>query len=112
MDMNIKKEIDQEENTEIKEETPNYAYVTDSEGKLVGKVTFRQLISARPVEKIKQIMAENIHYVHTDDDAEQVAYLLDKYNLLAIPVVDDDRKMVGIITVDDILGYVLETKDV
>ena len=57
-------------------------------------------------------MMENVHSVHTEDDAEQVAYLLDKYNILAIPVDDDDKTMVGIITIDDILGYVLETKEV
>ncbi len=97
--------------TEIKEETPNYAYVTDKDGKLVGKVTFRQLLSAKTVEKIKNIMTKNIISVHTDDTAQQVAYVLDKYNLLAIPVVDDNKTMVGIITIDDILSYVLESKE-
>jgi len=103
--------IEKIKNTEIKEESPNYAYVIDSEKKLVGKVTFRDLISAKPVEKIKNIMSKNVISVRTDDNAEQVAYILDKYNLLAIPVVDDNKKMMGIITIDDVLNYVLEKKE-
>ena len=104
--------IEKIKNTEIKEESPNYAYVIDSEKKLVGKVTFRELILAKPVEKIKNIMSKNVISVRTDDNAEQIAYILDKYNLLAIPVIDDNKKMMGIITIDDVLSYVLEKKEV
>jgi magnesium transporter len=95
-------------------ETVFYVYAVDGEGRLVGVVSLRQLITSAPASMLRQIMNADVIRVHVDTDQEQVARLVAKYDLLAIPVVDDDERLVGIITVDDVIDVLREeaTEDV
>ena len=89
-------------------ETIYYAYVVDPEGRLEGAVTFKHLL-LEPLEvKVAEIMQTKPACVHVDDSAKEVAYVFDKYNLMAVPVIDHNRVIQGIITIDDILSLVIE----
>lgn len=90
-----------------------YLYVTDAGGRLVGVVSLRQLLLSAPGTPLGDIMNSRVISVHTDAPQEQVADLVDKYQLLAIPVVDDDKVLVGMVTVDDVIEVIetLTTKD-
>ena len=87
-------------------ETIYYLYVIDSKGHLVGVLSLRELIVAKPLTHISEIMWRDVRYVNVNDDQEDVANIVSKYNFLAIPVVDDDNILRGIITVDDIIDVI------
>ena len=91
-----------------------YLYVTDAEGRLVGVVSLRQLLVVAPGTPLKKIMTTDVISVVTDMDQEDVAKLVAKYNILAIPVVDRDARLVGIITVDDVVDVIRDeaTEDI
>ncbi len=95
-------------------ETVFYVYVVNEEGRLVGVVSLRQLITSPPTVTLRQIMNPDVILVDVETDQEQVAALVAKYDLLAIPVVDEARRLVGIITVDDVIDVLREeaTEDV
>lgn len=80
-----------------------YLYVVDQVGHLLGVVTLRQLLLSDPQATLGSVMMASLIKVRTDTDQEDVAQLAARYDLLAIPVTDDDNKLVGIVTVDDIL---------
>lgn len=88
-------------------ETINYLYVIDQNRKLVGVVSYRDLLIADLTEKIRDIMYERVIYVLEDMDQEEVARLIERYDFLAIPVVNEDHILMGIITVDDIIDVVI-----
>jgi len=92
----------------LDKETIYYSYVIDEHGILIGIVSLKDLLLADPDIKVQDIMTTNIVYSNTTDDQEEVAQVLTKYDLSAIPVVDKDRKLVGIITVDDIVDVIHE----
>ena len=92
-------------------ETINYLYVIDQERKLVGVVSYRALILAEPGATIVEIMNGRVLSVPVDADQEEVAQLIQKYDLVAIPVVEADGTLVGIITVDDILDVIVREAD-
>jgi magnesium transporter len=92
----------------LDKETIYYSYVVDEPGMLLGIVSLKDLLLADPEKKVRDIMATNIIYSNTTDDQEEAARILTKYDLNAIPVVDKDRKLVGIITVDDIVDVIHE----
>ncbi|HAS73507.1 MAG TPA: magnesium transporter, partial [Clostridiales bacterium UBA8960] len=89
-------------------ETIYYIYVTDDIDRLVGVISLRELIISPPNRPIEQIMNENLITVNINEDQESVANLVSKYDLLAIPVIDDLGVLRGIITIDDILDVVVE----
>ena len=91
-----------------------YVYVVDDRGHLVGVVSLRQLITVPPTKKLKGIMVTDVISVRTDMDQEEVAAVVERYNILAVPVVDEENKLVGIITVDDIIDVIREeaTEDI
>ncbi len=91
-------------------ETIYYIYILDDEGHLRGVVSARQLVSAmgKPNTRIGDLMEENLVTVNVDDDQEVVAQKVARYDLLAIPVVDQARHMLGIITHDDVIDVVVE----
>jgi Mg2+ transporter MgtE len=84
-------------------ETAYYVYVVDSDERLVGVISLRDLIVAKPDERIETFMVPNVRYVHTADHADEVARVLTHYNLLALPVIDDESRLAGIVTVDDMM---------
>ena len=84
----------------INRETIYTCYVTEKR-KLIGVVNVKDLLTTGDNHTIEEIMETNMIYVHTHDDQEEAATLINKYGLIAIPVVDNDMRMVGIVTVDD-----------
>jgi len=95
-------------------ETIYYVYVVDSQSKLSGVLSLRDLIAAQDGTLLKEIMYRNVISVPADMDQEEVARIVARYDLLAVPVVDDDQRLLGIITVDDILDVIEEeaTEDI
>jgi magnesium transporter len=95
-------------------ETVSYAYAVDQHGTLLGVVSLRDLVISPADRAIAEIMNPNLVSVSAEDDQEDVARLIAKYDLLALPVVDRHHHVVGIITVDDAIDVVQEeaTEDV
>lgn len=89
-------------------ETIYYVYVVDATGRLVGVVSLRDLILARPLAPLASIMRTNVVSARVDDDQEAVARAFEKYRLQALPVVDPGNRLLGVVTVDDILHVVTE----
>lgn len=84
-------------------EMPFYLYVVDEYGKLVGVSSLRQLVVVPPDRQLKQFMTTDVFSVKTDMDQEEVAKLVARYDILAVPVVDENNRLVGIVTVDDVI---------
>ncbi|HXG67871.1 MAG TPA: magnesium transporter [Blastocatellia bacterium] len=91
-----------------------YLYVVDSRNHLLGVVSLRQLLLNPPSTPLRKIMINDVIKVTTHTDQEEVARAVATYNLLAVPVVDHENKLVGIITVDDIIDVMREeaTEDI
>ena len=83
-----------------------YVYVTNEHNHLVGVLSLRQLLTVSPAKQLKDIMITDVISVRTDMDQEEVAHLVARYNILAIPVVDEANKLQGIITVDDVIDVI------
>lgn len=84
-------------------ETIYSLYVTDSQRHLTGILSLRDLVVAQPEQTVGEIMGRDLVSVHTDTDREEVARVIQRYDFLAVPVVDREQRLVGIITVDDVL---------
>lgn len=91
-----------------------YLYVIDNEKHLVGVVSLRQLILNPPEKKLKEIMTREVIKVNVNTDREEVAKIVERYDLLAVPVVDEEDRLIGIITVDDVIDVIREetTEDI
>ncbi|MEQ8542072.1 MAG: magnesium transporter [Coleofasciculus sp. D1-CHI-01] len=84
-------------------ETIYYVYVTDAERHLSGIVSLRDLVVSPPEQTLGAVMTRDAVCVHTDTDQEDVARLIQRYDFLAVPVVDREHRLVGIVTVDDVI---------
>ncbi len=84
-------------------ETIYTLYVTDASRHLSGILSLRELVVTQPAQPIRDIMTRDVISVHTDTDQEEVARTLQHYDFLAVPVVDSEQRLVGIVTVDDVL---------
>ncbi len=80
-----------------------YLYVVDEYGKLVGVSSLRQLVVVSPETPLKDFMTTDVFSVQTDMDQEEVAKLVARYDILAVPVVDGSNRLMGIVTVDDVI---------
>jgi len=91
-----------------------YLYVMDGRRHLVGVVSLRRLLLVSPETPLKRIMTADVMSVRVDTDQEEVARMVASYNLLAIPVVDEENKLAGIITVDDVIDVIKDeaTEDI
>lgn len=89
-------------------EIPYYLFVVDERNHLVGVVDVRDLITAMPQVHIRDIMDPNVISVHVLTDQEEVAHIMKKYELAVLPVVDDEKRLVGIISYEDILHVLSE----
>ncbi len=85
-----------------------YLYITDDDGGLTGVISLRDLVTTPPEVRLKDIMAKHVHSVRPETDQEEVAHVVSQYNYLAIPVVDSDDHILGIVTVDDVVDVVRE----
>lgn len=97
----------------LNRETIYTCYVLEKR-KLIGAVSLKELLTSGDNRTIEEIMEDNVLYVNTHDDQEEVVNLISKYNLIAMPVVDTDMRMVGIVTVDDAMEVMEEeaTEDI
>ncbi|QNO13456.1 magnesium transporter [Alkalicella caledoniensis] len=95
-------------------ETVYYLYTVDENDKLAGVVSLRELIVSQDEEVLSEIMRTTVLSVQANTDQEEVAHLVQKYNFLAVPVVDEGNKLLGIITVDDVMDVIEEetTEDI
>lgn len=95
-------------------EMPFYIYVVDEKERLVGVSSLRQLVVVPPMTPLSNFMMRDVISVTTDMDQEEVAKIVARYNILAVPVVDENEKMVGIVTVDDVIDVFREeaTEDI
>jgi magnesium transporter len=89
-------------------ETLYYIYVCRPSGELLGVVSLRDLILSDPGQALSEIMTENVFYVSAFDDQEKVAHAIARYDLGALPVVDRRSRMLGVVTVDDVVDVVIE----
>jgi magnesium transporter len=84
-------------------ETIYYLYVTDAARHLTGILSLRDLVTAPPNQQVGDIMVREFVSVQTDTDQEEVAHIIQRYDFLAVPVVDAEQRLVGIVTVDDVI---------
>ena len=106
--MTVEQAFDHIRSTGVDSETVYTCYVTDSRRKLEGIVTVRELLLAPKTELLRNIMETNVKFVSTHTDQEEAARLLSKYDFLALPVVDAEERLVGIVTVDDAMDVIQE----
>jgi magnesium transporter len=92
-------------------ETITYAYVVDRHGILQGVLSLRDLVLARADKKISDVMQPHVITVNDDDDQHEVVRVATKYGLMAVPVIDRSRRIVGIVTVDDVVEVIEEKQD-
>lgn len=91
-----------------------YIYVVNVHGSLIGVVSLRQLVTSRPDAQLHDIMNPHVVSVRTDEDQEEVARIVSRYDFLAVPVVDEPNRLVGVVTVDDVIDVIREeaTEDI
>ena len=106
-DMTVEEAILKIRQIGINRETIYTCYVTEKR-KLIGVVSLKELLVSGDTRTIEEIMETNLLYVHTHDDQEEAAAMINKYGLIAIPVVDKEMRMVGIVTVDDAIDVIEE----
>lgn len=109
--MTVKEAFDRIRKTAVDKETIYTCYVTDTGRHLLGVVTAKDLMISSPEQIIGDIMDEDVISVTTHDDKENVANQIDKYGFLAMPVVDNENRLVGIVTVDDAIDVLQEEVD-
>ncbi len=105
-EMTVKEALQRVKKTGIDKETIDNCFVTDYNRKLEGIVSLRKLILNDENLKVHQVMDRQIIYAHTLEDQEEVANSFKKYDLLSMPVVDKEKRLVGIITIDDIVDVI------
>ncbi len=113
-DATAKEAIESLQKEHMDVEMPFYLYVVDDYGKLAGVSSLRQLVVVPPETPLKNFMTTDVFSVQTDMDQEEVAKIVANYNILAVPVVDETNKLVGIVTVDDVIDIFREeaTEDI
>ena len=105
-DMTVSQAISKIRNTVEDMENVYTCYVIDEVRKLEGVISLKELITSEDDVPIQSIMNKNVISVHTNDDQEKVAEIIKKYNLIVLPVTDDENRLLGIITIDDIMDVV------
>jgi len=86
-------------------------YVVDDENVLIGRLSLKDLLTANEKAKVKSVFIPKVDYVNINEKGEEVAKLMAKYDLEAVPVVDDKKKLLGRITIDDIVDFIKEEAD-
>jgi len=107
----VKEAIEAIQNARINTEIVYTIYVIDKTRKLIGVIALKDLLLHKNNEVVDSFMEENIISVTTNEDKEEVAKMFDKYDFLAMPVVDKDNRLVGIVTVDDAIDVLAEESE-
>ncbi|MEW5908422.1 MAG: magnesium transporter [Thermodesulfobacteriota bacterium] len=102
-DITAKEAIEQIQKEHHEVEMPFYLYVVDEYGKLAGVSSLRQLVLVPPETPLREFMTTDVVSVETNVDQEEVAKMVAQYDILAVPVVDENHRLVGIVTVDDVI---------
>jgi magnesium transporter len=102
-DVTAREAIESLQKEHLDVEMPFYLYVVNEYGKLVGVSSLRQLVVVPPETPLKEFMTTDVFCVQTNMDQEEVAKLVARYDILAVPVVDETNRLVGIVTVDDVI---------
>lgn len=113
-DMTVEDAFERIRRTAIDKETIYTCYVVDSTKKILGLVTAKDLMLAQKDQLVSEIMEENVIYAYTEDDKEHIARTISDYGFLALPIVDREMRLVGIVTVDDAMDVLQEenTEDI
>ena len=113
-DSTAKEAIESLQKEHLDVEMPFYLYAVDEYGKLVGVSSLRQLVVVPPESPLKDFMTTDVFSVQTSMDQEEVAKIVARYNILAVPVVNETNQLVGIVTVDDVIDIFREeaTEDI
>ena len=113
-DMTAEMAIKRIRRTGVDKETIYTCYVNDENNKLIGITTVKDLLLANDDDAVRDLMEENVISVHTLDDQEEVAQMFSNYDFLALPVVDNEQRIVGIVTIDDAIDVIQEeaTEDI
>lgn len=110
-DMTVSEALSHIRRVAIDKETIYTCYVTDTDRHLIGIVTAKRLLIADLSTPLSEIMETNVISVNTGDDREDVALKFDKYGFIAVPVVDSENRLVGIVTVDDAIEVIMEESE-
>lgn len=105
-EMTVKQALQHIKETGVDKETIDTCYIMDNYRKLEGVISIRKLILSEDSIVVKDIMESDIIYVNTYDDQEKIASLFKKYDFLSMPVVDKECRLVGIVTIDDIIDVI------
>ena len=105
-EMSVRQAIQHIKETGVDKETINTCYVIDNKRKLEGVISIRKLILSEDSIILKDIMERDVVYINTYDDQEKIASLFKKYDFLSMPVVDQECRLVGIVTIDDIIDII------
>jgi len=114
LDMSVQQAIDVLRQRAEEAETIYFAYAVDDQGYLQGVLSLRDIALAQPKTQLSSLVEKDVISVPVEADAEEVALLFDKYNFYALPVVDQQAKLLGIITIDDVIDVMREeaTEDI
>lgn len=85
-----------------------YVYVVADENQLTGVISLRQLVTTKPNTPLRDLMTTRVFSVHPNTPQEEVAHVVARYNLLAVPVIDDSVRLIGIVTIDDVIDVIRE----
>jgi magnesium transporter len=107
-DMTVREALEHIRHVAIDKETIYTCYVTDAKRHLIGIITARELLLSPLDTRLEDLMEETVVFTNTTDDKEDAVRKFDKYGFLALPVVDNESRLVGIITVDDAIGVIKE----
>lgn len=110
-DMTVEDAFERIRRTAIDKETIYTCYVIDPTNKLLGLVTAKDLMLAQKTDLIQDIMNDNVIYAYTEEDKEEVARTISDYGFLALPIVDREMRLVGIVTVDDAMDVLQDEND-
>lgn len=110
-DMTVEDAFERIRRTAIDKETIYTCYVIDPTNKLLGLVTAKDLMLAQKTDLIRDIMNDNVIYAYTEEDKEEVARTISDYGFLALPIVDREMRLVGIVTVDDAMDVLQDEND-
>jgi magnesium transporter len=106
-DTTVESVLSQIKERTFKVEPAQFVYILDEHNHLIGSTNFRRLFLANPLDFIQNAAFPKTYYVHLNSSVKEVAYLMDKYKYYAIPVIDEDNVLQGIVTVDDVLSQVI-----